>query len=210
MRDCAPQPKQGLYDPDYEHDACGIGFLAHIKNCKSHDIIRRGLGILCNLRHRGAVGADPLAGDGSGILIQVPHAFLVEECERLGVALPAAGQYSVGMVFLPRDHGTRQACIDAFTNVIRNEGQVLLGWRDVPTDNSVLGFSVRPVEPIIRQIFIAPGANCPDTAAFERKLFVIRKQVHHAIWDKTSARRRSVLHTIIVDADYCLQRNDPR
>ena len=185
MRYCAPPPKQGLYDPDYEHDACGIGFLAHIKNCKSHDIIRRALGILCNLRHRGAVGADPLAGDGSGILIQTPDAFLRDECDRLGFALPAAGRFSVGMVFLPRDRATRQACIDAFTTVVLKEGQKLLGWRDVPTDNSVLGFSVKPIEPLIRQIFIAPGPECPDVAAFERKLFVIRKQVHHAIWDQT-------------------------
>ena len=183
MRDCAPPPKQGLYDPDYEHDACGIGFLAHIKNRKSHDIIRGALGILCNLRHRGAVGADPLAGDGSGILIQTPDAFLRDECDRLGFALPAAGRYSVGMVFLPRDRATRQACIDAFTTVVLKEGQKLLGWRDVPTDNSVLGFSVKPIEPLIRQIFIAPGPECPDIAAFERKLFV-RKQVHHAIWDR--------------------------
>ena len=111
MRNCAP--KQGLYDPRNEHDACGIGFLTNIKNRKSHDIVRRGLGILCNLRHRGAVGADPLAGDGSGILVQLPDAFVREECERLGIALPSPGSYAVGMVFLPRDGETRQACIDA-------------------------------------------------------------------------------------------------
>ena len=110
---------------------------------------------------------------------------------RLSFALPPAGDYAVGMVFLPRDERTRQACIDAFTTVVRDEGQVLLGWRDVPTDNSVLGFSVKPIEPIIRQVFIAPGPECPDIDAFERKLFVIRKQVHHAIWDKGSATRIS-------------------
>ena len=182
MRDCAR--KQGLYDPRNEHDACGIGFLANIKNRKSHDIIRRGLGILCNLRHRGAVGADPLAGDGSGILIQLPDAFLRAECERLSFVLPPSGDYAVGMVFLPRESETRHACADAFTTMVPAEGQVLLGWRDVPTDNSVLGFSVKPIEPVVRQVFIAPGPECRDVDAFERKLFVIRKQVHHAIWDK--------------------------
>ena len=184
MEECARSPLQGLYDPTYEHDACGIGFLANIKNRKSHDIVRQGLGILCNLRHRGAVGADPLAGDGSGILIQIPDALLRAECDQLGFALPEVGHYAVGMVFLPRDETTRQACVDAFTTVLPQEGQVLLGWRDVPTDNSVLGFSVKPVEPVIRQVFMAPGPHCQDLAAFERKLFVIRKQVHHAIWDK--------------------------
>ena len=186
MNNCALPPKQGLYDPQYEHDACGFGFLANIKNRKSHDIVRQGLGILCNLRHRGAVGADPLAGDGAGILIQIPDAFLREECEALGVTLPETGTYGVGMVFLPRDEATRQACIEAITRVIAEEGQVLLGWRDVPTDNSVLGFSVKPIEPVIRQFFVARGADTPDMAAFERKLFVIRKQSHHAIWDKSA------------------------
>ncbi|MBK8176486.1 MAG: glutamate synthase large subunit [Rhodospirillales bacterium] len=184
MRDCALPPKQGLYDPNNEHDACGFGFLAHIKNLKSHDIIRQGLGILCNLRHRGAVGADPLAGDGSGILIQVPDTLLREECEGLGFSLPAPGEYAVGMVFLPRDEATRQACIDAFAKVVPAEGQSVIGWRDVPTDNSVLGFSVKPIEPVIRQIFIKRGPSCADVDSFERKLFVIRKQAHHAIWDQ--------------------------
>jgi len=184
MRNCAQPPKQGLYDPTNEHDACGIGFVANIKNRKSHEIVRQGLSILCNLRHRGAVGADPLAGDGSGILIQTPDAFLRAECEQLGFALPAPGDYAVGMVFLPRDEQTRSACIDAFTKVVPEEGQRLLGWRDVPTDRSVLGFSVKPIEPAIRQVFIARGQASADAAAFERKLFVIRKQVHHAIWDK--------------------------
>jgi glutamate synthase (NADPH/NADH) large chain len=184
MNKCALPPKQGLYDPANEHDGCGIGFLAHIKNRKSHDIVRRGLGILCNLRHRGAVGADPLAGDGSGILIQLPDELLREECDRSGFALPAPGDYAVAMVFLPQDAETRQACIDAFAQVVPAEGQVLLGWRDVPTDSSVLGFSVKPIEPVIRQVFIGRGRDCQDVDAFERKLFVIRKQVHHAIWDR--------------------------
>ena len=187
MTSYALPPGQGLYDPAHEHDACGIGFVANIKNNQSHAIIEQGLRILCNLRHRGAVGADPLAGDGSGILIQVPDAFLRAACGELGFALPAAGHFAVGMVFLPRDEGTRQLAIEAFARVVPEEGQTILGWRDVPIDNSVLGFSVKPIEPVIRQIFIGRGADCADVAAFERKLFVIRKRVHHAIWDRPDA-----------------------
>jgi glutamate synthase (NADPH/NADH) large chain len=183
MTDQSLPQEQGLYDPRNEHDACGIGFVANIKNRKSHRIIEQGLEILMNLRHRGAVGADPLAGDGSGIMIQVPDAFMREECARLGFQLPAPGEYAVGMVFLPRDERTRQRCIEAFETIVPAEGQHILGWRDVPTDNSVLGESVKPIEPIIRQVFIGRGPACADVAAFERKLFVIRKQVHHAIWD---------------------------
>ncbi len=175
--------KQGLYDPRNEHDNCGLGFIADIKNRASHDIIRQGLQILVNLDHRGAVGADPLAGDGAGILLQIPDRLYREECAGLGFTLPAPGDYAVGMVFLPRNGGTRQKCLDAFDKVIPEEGQSILGWRDVPVDNSCLGESVKPIEPVIRQIFIGRGPNCADTDAFERKLFVIRKRVHHALWD---------------------------
>lgn len=183
MRTCAFTTRQGLYDPVHEHDACGVGFVAHIKNQKSHEIVEQGLKILCNLKHRGAVGADPLAGDGAGLLIQIPDAFLREACAANGFALPAAGDYAVGMVFLPQDADTRQACESALERTITAEGQHLLGWREVPTDNSVLGYSVKPEEPVIRQFFIGRGEGCPDRAAFERKLLVLRKQSHHAIWD---------------------------
>jgi glutamate synthase (NADPH/NADH) large chain len=175
--------KQGLYDPRNEHDACGIGFVADIKNRKSRDIVEQGLQILMNLRHRGAVGADPLAGDGSGLLIQTPDSLLREECAALGFELPPAGDYAVGIVFLPREDATLQCCLEAFNRVVPAEGQRILGWREVPTNNSVLGYSVKPIEPIIRQVFIGRGSNCVDGDAFERKLFVIRKQVHHLIWD---------------------------
>jgi glutamate synthase (NADPH/NADH) large chain len=174
-------PPQGLYDPAYEHDACGVGFVANIKNRGSHDIIRKGLRILVNLTHRGAVGADPLAGDGAGVLIQVPDGFLREECARLGVALPAAGDYAVGMVFLPRDAASRAACEDLIASYTAAEGQRLLGWRDVPTDSSRLSESVRAVEPVVRQVLIARGGDTPDRDSFERKLFVIRKQVENAV-----------------------------
>src|SRR5712671_6934954 len=172
------RPPQGLYDPRNEHDACGVGFIAHIKNRKSHGIVADGIQILLHLAHRGAVSADPLAGDGAGILLQLPDKLFRAEAKRLGFALPSAGEYGVGMMFLPRNAGTRRACEEALTHVIAAEGQRLLGWRDVPVDNAVLGDSIRPVEPVIRQVFIARGANCPDVDAFERKLFVIRKQTH--------------------------------
>jgi glutamate synthase (NADPH/NADH) large chain len=135
-----------------------------------------------NLDHRGAVGADPLAGDGAGILIQVPDSFLREECAALGIELPARGSYGTGLVFLPRDTESRARCEAVIAHHAANEGQVLLGWRDVPRDSSCLGESVAPGEPFIRQVFIARGAGCPDQDAFERKLYVIRKQAHHAVW----------------------------
>ncbi len=177
-------PKQGLYDPANEHDNCGIGFIAHIKNRPSHEIVGQGIQILINLDHRGAVGADPLAGDGSGILIQLPDRLFREEAPGLGFELPAAGDYAVGMVFLPRRRDVYTACQEAIERTVRNEGQTVLGWRDVPVDNGCLGESVLPIEPVIRQIFIGRGDNCADTDAFERKLYVIRKQAHHVVWDE--------------------------
>ena len=173
--------QQGLYDPRQERDACGVGFVAHIKGQKSHSMVSQGLKILENLTHRGAVGADPLAGDGAGILLQVPDAFLRAKCAALGVTLPAAGDYGVGMVFLPRDAAGRAACEQILADKIAAEGQTLLGWRDVPVDSSILGESVKPVEPCVRQVFIGRGAACADANAFERKLFVIRKTAEHAV-----------------------------
>jgi len=174
-------PSQGLYDPRNEHDACGVGFVADIKNRKSHDIVRKGLEILVNLTHRGAVGADPLAGDGAGILLQIPDAFLRAVCGDAGIALPAEGEYGVGMLFLPQDAAVRARCEAAVEAVVAEEGQVALGWRDVPVDNSGLGESVLPTEPVVRQLFIGRGAACKDQDAFERKLFVIRKRAELAV-----------------------------
>ena len=173
--------QQGLYDPRQERDACGVGFVAHIKGNKSHDMISQGLQILKNLTHRGATGADPLAGDGAGILLQIPDAFMRAQCAAQGVLLPEAGHYGVGMMFLPRDAAGRAACEQIVADKIAAEGQTLLGWRDVPVDSSILGESVRLVEPGVRQVFIGRGENCADTNAFERKLFVIRKTVEHAV-----------------------------
>ncbi len=173
--------RQGLYDPANEHDACGVGFVAHIRNQKSHRIVLDGLKILENLAHRGAVAADPLAGDGSGILIQLPDRLIRAEAQRLRFKLPQAGSYGVGMVFLPRHAETRAACEETIAHFVAAEGQTLLGWREVPRDATVLGESIKPIEPVIRQFFVARGANCADADAFERKLFVIRKQCHKAI-----------------------------
>jgi glutamate synthase (NADPH/NADH) large chain len=169
-------PKQGLYDPSNEHDACGVGFIVHIKGHKNHEIVNQGLEILKNLTHRGAVGADPLAGDGAGILIQMPDAFLRQA---FATPLPPLGEYGVGMIFLPRDPETRADCEKIITKVIANEGQSLLGWRDVPTNNEGLSEGVKAIEPVIRQVFI--GNNCADQDAFERKLFVIRKVIEHGV-----------------------------
>ncbi len=171
---------QGLYDPRNEHDACGVGFIVHIKNRKSHDIIARGLQLLRNLTHRGAVGADPNCGDGAGILIQTPDAFLRREFGRLGIALPAAGEYAVAMVFLPRPEKVRGAVEKAIAAVLAEEGLDQLGWRDVPTVNTRLGAAARNAEPLVRQLAIGRGRH-PDTAAFERKLFVARKRMEHAV-----------------------------
>jgi len=175
--------RQGLYDPRNEHDACGVGFIVHIKGHKSHKIVRQGLDLLTNLTHRGAVGADPCAGDGAGILIQMPDAFLRAECEKLAISLPVPGDYAAGMVFLPRDPANRAVCEALFSEIITREKAELLGWRDVPVDNGTLGESVKLVEPVIRQIFIGCGSKCADQDAFERKLFVIRKQVENAVRD---------------------------
>ncbi len=172
--------KQGLYDPRNEHDSCGIGFVANIKNVKSHEIVLQGLKILENLTHRGAVGADPLAGDGSGILIQIPDGFFRPECAALGFELPEVGDYGVGMLFLPRGENDRARTEAMINELIESEGQSVLGWRDVPTDNSLLGESVKVNEPVIRQVFVAKGENCADTDSFERKLFIIRKQMQRA------------------------------
>ena len=176
-----PPEAQGLYDPANEHDACGVGFVANIKGAKSHAIVEQGLTILKNLTHRGAVGADPLAGDGAGILIQIPDQFLREEMARQDVTLPPVGEYGVGIVFLPQEPASRLACEYEIERAIKDEGQVLLGWRDVPCDNAGLGHSVKQIEPTIRQVFIGRGAGVTVTDALERKLYIIRKSSGHAI-----------------------------
>ncbi|MDZ5637197.1 MULTISPECIES: glutamate synthase-related protein [unclassified Janthinobacterium] len=173
---------QGLYDPANEHDACGVGFVAHIKGNKTHSIVEQGLLILKNLDHRGAVGADALMGDGAGILIQIPDQYYREEMAKQGVELPPPGEYGVGMVFLPKEHASRIACEQEIERAVRIEGQVVLGWRNVPIDTDMpMSPTVRAKEPVIRQIFIGRGPDIMVTDALERKLYVIRKSSGHAI-----------------------------
>ncbi|HYL87331.1 MAG TPA: glutamate synthase-related protein [Burkholderiales bacterium] len=172
---------QGLYHPENEHDACGVGFVANIKGRKSHTIVEQGLTVLRNLTHRGAVGWDPKLSDGAGLLIQIPDRFFREEMAKQGVKLPPPGQYGVGMVFLPRDPASRIACEYEIERAIKDEGQILLGWRDVPVDNSDLAQPAIQLEPVIRQVFIGRGRRVTVTDALERKLYIIRKSSGHAI-----------------------------
>jgi len=173
---------QGLYDPKNEHDACGVGFVAHIKGNRSHAIVEQGLLILKNLDHRGAVGADELMGDGAGILVQLPDQFFREEMALQQITLPPPGEYGVGMIFLPKEHASRLACEQEIERAVRLEGQIVLGWRDVPVDKAMpMSPNVREKEPIIRQIFIGRGPDIMVTDALERKLYVIRKSAVHAI-----------------------------
>jgi glutamate synthase (ferredoxin) len=169
--------KQGLYDPRHEHDSCGVGFVVDIAGRKSHEIVRQAVEVLLNLEHRGACGCEKNTGDGAGILLQIPHLFLERECESLGISLPLPGEYAVGMVFLPLEEESRQQCEHLFEEIVREEGQRVLGWRTVPTDDSMIGPTAKASEPLIRQIFIGRGPECTDTLAFERKLYVIRKRV---------------------------------
>jgi glutamate synthase domain-containing protein 2/glutamate synthase domain-containing protein 1/glutamate synthase domain-containing protein 3 len=172
---------QGLYNPANEHDACGVGFIANIKGKKSHSLVAQGLKILDNLSHRGATGYDPLLGDGAGILIQLPDLHMRRVCGKQGITLPAVGQYGVGMVFLPQEPASRMACEQEIERAIQAEGQLLLGWRDVPTNNQGLSPATIAVEPVIRQVFIGRGASQMSQDDLERKLYIIRKRSGHAV-----------------------------
>ena len=174
-------PKQGLYDPQFEHDACGVGFIAHIKGKKSHQIIRDALQILLNLDHRGATGCDPCTGDGAGILLQMPHKFFAKMCAAAKIILPAVGDYGAGMAYLPRDAEERGRCEKIFEKIVAEEGQTFLGWKDVATDNSSLGETGKAAEPFMRYAFIGRAPKLKDNQAFERKLYVIRKRAENAI-----------------------------
>ena len=172
----------GLYRPEGEKDACGVGFVAHIKGQRSHAIVEQGLKILENLDHRGAVGADKLMGDGAGILIQLPDEFYRAEMASQGITLPPPGEYGVGMIFLPKEHASRLACIQELERAVKAEGQVVLGWRDVPVDRDMpMSPTVREKEPVLKQIFIGRGPDVIVPDALERKLYVIRKTASSAI-----------------------------
>src|SRR5262245_52393379 len=170
-------PKQGLYDPQFEKDSCGVGFVANIDGTRSNQIIHQALEVLLHLSHRGACGCDSEMGDGVGILLQIPHEFLLRECQKLGWSLPGSGHYGVGTVFLPREPKTHQECQSLFERIIEEEGQQLLGWRDVPVESKALGQKAREAEPVIRQIFVGRGPGLESEAQFERKLYVIRRRV---------------------------------
>jgi glutamate synthase (ferredoxin) len=174
-----PPAKQGLYDPNYEHDACGMGFVVDLKGRKSHEIVEQALQILVKLKHRGAVGSEINTGDGAGILVQIPHDFFSRECAKLGMVLPESGHYAIGNLFLPTNPDNRRACEEMFEAEVRREGQEVLGWRDVPVDDSMIGPTAKAAKPCFRQVFIKRAADWPDGAdglAFERKLCIIRKQ----------------------------------
>lgn len=174
--------QKGLYQSEYEHDACGVGFIAHIKGHKSHSLVSQALEVLRNLTHRGAVGADPLQGDGAGILIQIPDQLFRDDMKRQGVSLPPCGEYGVGMVFLPQEEASRHACQEEIERAVAAEGQVILGWRDVPVDEDTpISPVVREKEPVIRQIFIGHSPDVLVTDALERKLYIIRKRCSIAI-----------------------------
>ncbi len=174
-------PQGGLYDPANEHDACGIGFVVNIKGHKSHAVVEQALTVLNNLNHRGACGCEENTGDGAGILIQLPHLFFQRISGTLGFDIPAPGHYSAGLVFLPRAEAEQQHCMDTFADIVSQEGQRLLGWRDVPSDDSPIGPTARSCEPDFKMIFIARNSALADDDAFERKLYVIRKRAEHAI-----------------------------
>src|ERR1700682_2758296 len=167
----------GLFDPSLEKDSCGVGFIADIKGRPSHQIIKDGLTILLNLEHRGAVGADPRAGDGAGILVQTPHKFFARCAKELGFSLPERGQYAVGFLFMPNDAEWRGKIHKIYQEQAALEGMKVLGWRDVPTDNSTLGESVKPTEPRHQQVFIARGSKIKDEDEFERRLYILRKAI---------------------------------
>jgi glutamate synthase (NADPH/NADH) large chain len=173
--------KQGLYDPWFEHEACGVGFVVDMKGRKSNQILLQALQVLKNLDHRGASGSEPNTGDGAGVLLQMPHGFLQEACKKARIALPGPGEYGSGLVFLPRKATLRRRLEEIFGQIVQSEGQILLGWRTVPTNNASLGETAKASEPFIRQVFIGRNPALTDDMAFERKLYVIRKRAYGEI-----------------------------
>ena len=174
----------GLFDPALEKDSCGVGFIADIKGRKSHKIVEDALTILVNLEHRGAVGADPRAGDGAGILVQMPHKFFAKKAADLGFTLPAPGHYAIGVLFLPHDAAWRQEIMDTYATIAARDGMTILGWRDVPTDNSSLGESVKPTEPVHKQVFIGRSPKVTTEDEFERRLYILRKTISSTLYGK--------------------------
>ncbi|MDD5771599.1 MAG: glutamate synthase subunit alpha, partial [Candidatus Omnitrophica bacterium] len=180
---------QGLYDPAFEHDACGVGFVCNIKGRKSNTIVKQGIEVLYRLSHRGAVGADPKTGDGAGILIQIPHDFLKQRAQ--SIDLPDQGEYGAGLVFLPQDAGERSFCKEVFERTIEEEGQSVLGWRGVPIDDSGIGLGAKHTQPVFEQIFIRRNSTVKDEMSFERKLYVIRRRIENIILKSELGQKNS-------------------
>src|SRR5271169_5042918 len=178
----------GLFDPAQEKDSCGVGFIADIKGRKSHKIVEDALTILVNLEHRGAVGADPRAGDGAGILVQMPHKFFAKKAAELGFKLPEPGHYAVGALFMPHEDAWRQEITDTYAAIAAREGMSVLGWRDVPTDNSTLGETVKPTEPVNKQVFLARGTKIKSEDEFERRLYILRKTISGILYNRRERR----------------------
>ena len=181
-------PAHGLYDPALNKDSCGVGFIADIKGRKSHQTVEDGLRILCNLEHRGAVGADPRMGDGAGILVQIPQKFFARKAAEIGFTLPAPGDYAIGQLFMPQRYQLAADHPRYLRRAVAREGFALLGWRDVPTDNSTLGELVKPTEPVHLQVFIGRGKKKMSEAEFERRLYILRKVISDAIYRRRERR----------------------
>ena len=177
-------PAEGMYDLSMEKDSCGVGFIANIKGKKSHQIVSDAISILCNLEHRGAVGADPRAGDGAGILVQIPHAFFARKAAEIGFKLPEPGHYAIGALFMPKETAWRKVIQSIIAEQIKEEGLVLLGWRDVPSDNASLGETVKPTEPYHMQVFIGRNGTAKTEEEFERRLYILRKSISQAIYQR--------------------------
>jgi glutamate synthase (ferredoxin) len=196
--------RQGLYDPWFEHDACGVGFVVDMHGRRSNEILRNGLQILRNLDHRGASGAEVNTGDGAGVLLQMPHKFFAEVAKKARIALPAPGEYGCGIMFLPRNPAVRRRIEQVFEQIVQSEGQTFLGWRTVPVDNSSLGDTAKACEPFMRQAFIGRSSEVTDEMTFERKLYLIRKRAYSEIrtstmsgaefWYVTSLSSRTIVY----------------
>jgi glutamate synthase (ferredoxin) len=202
MKNIGPPKKQGLYDPQFEHEACGVGFVVNMKGKKSHEIVRQALTVLVNLDHRGACGCEPNTGDGAGILLQMPDTFLHKVCALLGMKLPEPSHYGVGMIFTSPDAPQRNSARHILEKILREEGVEIIGWRDVPTDNSSLGNTAKSGEPLVRQLFLQRPANCLDEQTFNRKLYIINQRATNEIrragvdehWYVSSMSTRTIIY----------------
>src|SRR4051812_14167345 len=161
---------QGLYRPEFEHDACGIGLYAHIKGLATHEIVQKGLQMLCQLDHRGGQGSDPLTGDGAGLMVGIPDSYFRKVC--LDMNLPKKGRYGIGMLFMSNVESEQKEIEFQLNRLIEQEGQIVIGWRDVPVDVRAIGTVGKETRPMIRQVFIGASNHIQEDLAFERKLFI--------------------------------------